>query len=761
MEKTNVEAELEMESLEEMKPKKVRKWNPFLYWIAILLLSSLLTAGITSAFFFGDGLRYLAKSGILWMNREEWRDVMKDLQTTEEISGWLYQESGVDLELISGWLYQESDVDLELNFMEVLSEYGALVADLPKETVARKLGKYLLDLYSDYGWEVTRRFCEANQIQFSIYHSQGRRLGGNLPVSEEQKAWEFLFSHQNVEDDGWGKVDYHVKVWFDEEAFPYHFADRFFIQTQILWGEYRYGVAAVTIFSFLLSVLLLIAICRLVVRSGRESGGLLRRIPLEVVVGLAVWGILTCFLQVRNTIRLMGLPVWGILTYYLQIRGTISQTWVALWILVKNWLLMLVLIQALVFHVMRRKQQGQWYRYSLCYPIFMAIRKLIFAWMEIFQNLSLTWRFLLTALMIGLVEAGLILGLLPLERRTWILLGALGAGKLILLPFLLRYGLVLTKIRTAAGEIASGKLDYRLETEKMPASLRKFGEDVNAVAGSVSHAVEERLKSERLKTELITNVSHDIKTPLTSIINFSDLIEKEQTENPKIKEYAVHLHKQSTRMKKLIEDLMEASKAATGNLKANLENCDVRILLGQCLGEFEPRLREQSLELVIRQSDQPLRIMADTRMLWRVFDNLLNNICKYSQKDTRVYLSTELVGEKVQITFKNVSKYALDVSPEELLERFTRGDLSRHTEGNGLGLAIVSSLMDLQGGKIQLAVDADLFKATLEFPVAQARQVEGKKIQDGGDAEKSIGERKASEKQSERRKDQGMEGPEA
>lgn len=276
------------------------------------------------------------------------------------------------------------------------------------------------------------------------------------------------------------------------------------------------------------------------------------------------------------------------------------------------------------------------------------------------------------------------------------------------------------KMKVATKELAKGNVEYRLETNEMPKIFQPFGEDLNAVAGSVQTAVEARMKSEHLKTELITNVSHDIKTPLTSIINFSDLIKQEKTDNEKITEYADHLHQQSIRLKKLLEDLMEASKVSTGNVEVHMEPCDIKVLLGQCLGEFESRLQEKGLELIVKQSEERLQIMADNRMLWRVFENLMNNICKYAQKDTRVYLNAETVTkdgkEWVEITFKNVSKYALDIPPQELMERFVRGDLSRHTEGSGLGLSIVGSLMELQGGRLMLATDGDLFKAILCFP---------------------------------------------
>ena len=249
----------------------------------------------------------------------------------------------------------------------------------------------------------------------------------------------------------------------------------------------------------------------------------------------------------------------------------------------------------------------------------------------------------------------------------------------------------------------------------MPKLFAGFSRDLNAISDSISLAVDERLKSERLKTELITNVSHDIKTPLTSIINFADLIAKEETENPNIGEYASHLYKQSVRLKKLLEDLMEASKASTGNLEVHSQACDVRVLLNQCVGEYEERLNAKDMDLIIRESQEELTVWADPKMLWRVFDNLMNNILKYAQENTRVYLTTERLEDEVLFTFKNISKYPLDVTAQDLTERFVRGDLSRHTEGNGLGLSIAKSLMELQGGSLELVIDGDLFKAILHL----------------------------------------------
>ena len=248
--------------------------------------------------------------------------------------------------------------------------------------------------------------------------------------------------------------------------------------------------------------------------------------------------------------------------------------------------------------------------------------------------------------------------------------------------------------------------------------LRRHGEDLNSIAAGMNRAVDQRMKSERMKTELITNVSHDIKTPLTSIINYADLIGKEPAGSEKIPEYAGVLLRQSERLKKLIEDLVEASKASTGNLEVVLAPCEVGVLLTQAAGEYQQRLSQADLTLVTRQPEHPVTILADGRRLWRIFDNLMNNICKYAQAGTRVYLTLEEQTGMAVISFKNTSRSPLDISAEDLIERFVRGDASRNTEGSGLGLSIAKSLTDLQKGTMELTVDGDLFKVVLRFPLA-------------------------------------------
>lgn len=291
--------------------------------------------------------------------------------------------------------------------------------------------------------------------------------------------------------------------------------------------------------------------------------------------------------------------------------------------------------------------------------------------------------------------------------------------KVLVLPIIFYGALMIKKLQKGAAALAEGELAYQIDTKPMRGDFKKQGEDLNSIASGMSLAVEKQLKSERMKTELITNVSHDIKTPLTSIINYADLIGKEPCENEKITEYAEVLVRQSVRLKRLIEDLVEASKASTGNLEVCLQPCDASVFLIQADGEYEEKLKKADLTLVVQQPDREIRILADGRRMWRVFDNLMNNICKYAQPGTRVYLILEEKEKKAVITFKNTSRDALNISEEELMERFVRGDSSRNTEGNGLGLSIARSLTELQKGTLSIQIDGDLFKAVLEFPVIE------------------------------------------
>ena len=277
--------------------------------------------------------------------------------------------------------------------------------------------------------------------------------------------------------------------------------------------------------------------------------------------------------------------------------------------------------------------------------------------------------------------------------------------------------LAFRRLRTGASRLAAGDLSTQVEEKHLIGDFRDQARDLNHIRDGVSAAVEERMKSERLRTELITNVSHDIKTPLTSIVSYVDLLSKEEPESETMREYIEVLSRQSARLKKLIEDLIEASKASTGNLPVNWETVELGVLLDQTLGEYAERLEQAGLEPVLTKPAEPVEISADGRHMWRVLDNLMNNVVKYAMPGTRVYLDLERQGDQAVLTLRNISARKLGSRSEELLERFVRGDDSRSTEGSGLGLSIAMSLVKLQGGTMTLTVDGDLFKVSLSMPL--------------------------------------------
>ncbi len=333
---------------------------------------------------------------------------------------------------------------------------------------------------------------------------------------------------------------------------------------------------------------------------------------------------------------------------------------------------------------------------------------------KLIQSIPLVWRTALILFGLTAVEF-LAIAYFSYEVGTLLLYWLL--GKILLIPAVLYIAVSLRKLQKAGNALAAGDLHYQTDTRDLVWDFKTHGENLNSIAKGMTIAVEEQLKSERMKTELITNVSHDLKTPLTSIVNYAGLISKEPCENQNITEYAEVLVRQSERLTRLIEDLVEASKASTGNLEVHLSPCDALVFMTQTGGEYAEKLEACGLTLITKQPEEAVMILADGRRMWRIFDNLMNNICKYAQSGTRVYLTLDTTPKEAVITFKNTSRAPLDVSEAELMERFVRGDASRNTEGNGLGLSIAKSLAELQGGSLRLETDGDLFKAILTFPL--------------------------------------------
>lgn len=461
---------------------------------------------------------------------------------------------------------------------------------------------------------------------------------------------------------------------------------------QLLQGTVAGLVAALLLFVFLMA------------SAGHRNGvegirsGFTEKIPFDLfTAGIAVAG----GVLIAAMLELLGVrnQQWMVLATILALFGA-ALVLVCLW-----WCMSLAV----------RLKQRTVIRSCLCYKI------LAWCW----RIVKKCWGFVMdTARGLPLIgKAVLIIAAILLVEFFYIAMCG-GEGEMFFGWFVERAALVLLTAYTlicmkrlliAGREIADGKLDYTVDTKRMVGPFKEHAESLNNITAGLNRAVGERMKSERFRTELITNVSHDIKTPLTSIINYVDLMEKEEPESEKMREYLEVLSRQSARLKKLIDDLMEASKASSGALSVNPEPCELGVLIDQCTGEYAEKLTAKGLELITSKPEGPVTILADGRHMWRIFDNLLNNICKYAQSGTRVYIDLERRDGKAVVTVKNISASRLNFNGDELMERFVRGDLSRNTEGSGLGLSIAQSLTKLQGGEMTLTVDGDLFKVQLSF----------------------------------------------
>ena len=374
------------------------------------------------------------------------------------------------------------------------------------------------------------------------------------------------------------------------------------------------------------------------------------------------------------------------------------------------------LVMGILMTIATRFKEGSWWRNTVIYRICRLLGR-FFRWLchgirAVCRALPLIWQAIVIWGGISLLELIVFAAFAnqPDALFAWWLL-----GKCILTPIIILTAMTMRRLQAGGRALAGGDLDYTIDTRHLHLALREHAENLNSIAGGMQKAVNQQMRAERFRTELITNVSHDIKTPLTSIVNYVDLLKKENVQPESAREYIAVLDRQSSRLKKLTEDLVEASKASTGAISVTLEPTEVNVLLGQVTGEYLDRLEAAGLEPVFKPDPSAPRIMADGKLLWRVFDNLLSNVCKYAMPGTRMYFSSEVKERKVVITFRNISKYELDISADELMERFVRGDASRSTEGSGLGLSIAQSLTQLQKGVFELAVDGDLFKAIITF----------------------------------------------
>lgn len=344
--------------------------------------------------------------------------------------------------------------------------------------------------------------------------------------------------------------------------------------------------------------------------------------------------------------------------------------------------------------------------YRLCTGVGMGASSML-------SSISGAWRF-------SLAFAGYLLINALLSYRfftrggflTFLILLAINGGALYLLLNMIRQ----MRTLSAAGQaMANGDLSYCVDTSGMKREFREHGENLNSIGRGMAIAVNERMKSERFKTELITNVSHDLKTPLTSIVTYIDLLQKEDIQDEKAKEYINTIARQSKKLKKLTEDLIDASKASSGALNVNMERVNISELLRQSSAEYGERMEAVNITPVVNMPEEDIYVRADGRLLWRVVENLLQNICKHGMPGTRAYLEARTENGRAVVSFKNISQQQLNIPVEELLERFVQGDGSRSRGGSGLGLSIAESLTELMKGKLKLSLDGDLFKVELWF----------------------------------------------
>ena len=532
----------------------------------------------------------------------------------------------------------------------------------------------------------------------------------NVRFSMEDKAGNILFDNHRGGDipvTGWGNEVDRVSV-----IFRAYVAADYPAQDSVYWALQFYDTMtrlaphalAVMIAAALAELFLLVFLARTAGRqAGREEAavGWQEKIPFDLYVVLVFCGCVACIGFTWETV-VIGM-------YYVDPVSVVAM--------LACCTAAYALFLAFWMTLCARVKLGRWWENTVCCRLLRlcwrflkwcrhALCRVWGALANFVRGIPLVWRTAVGCCVVSVL-------LLALESNH-------AGGVLLLTLFVLSaaaclFSMQLRRLQKGGEALAAGDLKAQVDTSRMYFDLKRHGEDLNAISRGMSIAVEQRLKSERLKTELITNVSHDIKTPLTSIVNYVDLLQREHTPEQE-KEYLAVLDRQAHKLKKLTVDLVELSKASTGNIPCCPARRSVRELIDQTVGEYAEKLAAARLEPVITLPDEDIHCLCDGALMWRVLDNLLSNACKYACPGTRLYLGAKRAGEAVEFSCKNISRDALNIDPDELLERFVRGDGSRTTEGSGLGLNIAKSLIELQKGTFSIAIDGDLFKAGFALP---------------------------------------------
>ncbi|MBQ9298908.1 MAG: HAMP domain-containing histidine kinase [Clostridia bacterium] len=488
----------------------------------------------------------------------------------------------------------------------------------------------------------------------------------------------------------------HIRVdpaldWQDDYYWRYHIAAGVWsFRYAICWMAVLSVLAGVTCFVFLL--------CSAGHRAGKEgiTPGYFTWLPFDLVTVAAWAAMLTAANLLWEHIGLLYSDgVWTVLC---------GAGIIALAVAFTLWCASLAL----------RVKLGSLWKSTLIFRVLYLLGLLLTGIVALLRRIPLVWKTALAASAFAFLADMIIFAF---RRDAEMLLFCWTAEKLVIVALVLYIALALRKLQKGGMALAAGDLEYKTDTRHMWGEFKRHGENLNSIAQGMQAAVNRQLKSERMKAELITNVSHDIKTPLTSIINYVALL-KETRDAGKQREYIEVLDRQSRRLKKLTDDLVEVSKASTGNTEVHAARGSVPELLRQALGEYEDRLAAAGLETVLSLPEGECAAMFDGTLTWRAVDNLLSNACKYGQSGTRFYIDVAPMEKQILISFKNVSRNRLNIPAEELMERFVRGDSARGGEGSGLGLDIARALTEAQGGSFSIAVDGDLFKAQMALPAA-------------------------------------------
>ena len=591
-----------------------------------------------------------------------------------------------------------------------------------------------------YGGELRGDFCDSGlcssavyEEMYSVYGSYSNYIANgqtevleklddwypaddrstNVRFSIEDASGNILFDNHREGDSlvtGWkGKIEW------DDAVFRHYIAADYPAQDGVYRAREFYDTmtrlapraAAVVIAAACMELFCLVFLARAAGRrSDREEAvaGWQERIPFDLYAALVLGGSIMLTAAAVSGVEELFRGFEPILIAAIFVCCTAAYT----------------LFLAFWMTLCARMKLGGWWKNTLCFRLLRLIRHLLRwcgrvlcrAWGALtgfVRGIPLVWR---TA--VGCCAAGVLLFALESNHAD----GALLLLIVVLSVAACLLAMQLRRLQRGGEALAAGDLTSQVDTSHMYFDLKRHGENLNAISRGMSIAVEQKLKSERLKTELITNVSHDIKTPLTSIVNYVDLLQRTHTPEQE-REYLAVLDRQAHKLKKLTVDLVEMSKVSTGNIPCHIARRSVRELIDQTVGEYAERLALARLEPVVTLPDEELFCLCDGALMWRVLDNLLSNACKYACAGTRLYIGAKREGETVLFSFKNISRDALNIDPDELMERFVRGDSSRTTEGSGLGLNIAKSLVELQKGSFSLAIDGDLFKAAFTLPRAE------------------------------------------